>query len=375
MPNLPDLQPHPSRQELEDNADEVKGKEDLPEPIDSSDGGEPDTFRCTSCAWEVIQGICQACGLEHAYDAEREDEIYRHIHGSISTAETLAHSDRQLTPRGTTPLLEVETFIVPPEYRQSREDEFRALLARGASRLMCETFHLEYASEGGIVAWADTDLFEEFSGPRMKEGHCWKICLGRRIILDEDDADGSQFIEGLVEEAMVFPISESSKKPWGKWETLLEKNAEDNIWVTRPVSGAFPGPYDDDEMTIDEDEDEDEDDSETSSDGDDSSQADSNDESDTVQSTKPDESDEPDEPEEALITNAYEDSDIGSDEMEVDFEPAWYEPEDQDYQEPGEHEKHDAIDVEPVLPEDEVSESSEDSDYDLDAESSGDEVL
>ncbi|KAA1466669.1 hypothetical protein DENSPDRAFT_868594 [Dentipellis sp. KUC8613] len=438
MPNPPDPQPRQSRQEMADiirakekentrlrreiqdlrrqlmdrdeliqDTDGVEDEDDPPQPIDSSDGGEPDSFRCTSCAWEVIQGICQGCGLEHAYDAEREDEIYQRLHGSISTAETLTHSDRQLPPRGTTPLLEVETFIVPLQYRGSREDEFCALLARGASRLMCETFHLEYTPEGGIVAWADTDLFEEFSGPKMKKGHFWKICLGRRIILDEDDMDGSQFIEGLVEEAMVFPISESRRKPWGMWETVLEENTKDTIWVTRPVSGAFPESHGDDDTSGDEDEDED--DWETSSGEVDSSQADddNDDEGDDdadgegegegyadVESIEPDESVGPEEQEEDLIINDYEASNIGSDDMEVDFEPAWYyspsegtdEPdEDQDSQEmvdqghadEGQAEPNDgahAIDIEPPL-EDGVSESSADSDFDMDEELSGDEEV
>ena len=113
-----------------------------------------------------------------------------------STINQAIHHDRSLVPRGNTPLLEDNGILLrhppPVEYRQkNREDEYKELLRRGATRIMCETFHLEFSQQHGIYAWADPQLFEEFSGPEMENGDFWKIHLGRRISLDEDDEDGS----------------------------------------------------------------------------------------------------------------------------------------------------------------------------------------
>lgn len=70
-----------------------------------------------------------------------------------------------------------------------RKDE--ELLARGATRLMCETFELQFTPDAGIVAWADQDLFDEFTGDGVKRGDRWKNRLGRRVELDGEDVDGS----------------------------------------------------------------------------------------------------------------------------------------------------------------------------------------
>ncbi|KAG6842653.1 hypothetical protein H0H93_003954, partial [Arthromyces matolae] len=98
-------------------------------------------------------------------------------------------SDREQGPRSTTPLSSIPRSARPlPAYTQA---EYDALLQRGATRLMIETFHLEFSDERGIFAWADTALYEEFGGPKMLKGDFWKIQLGRRFDLDEDDHDGS----------------------------------------------------------------------------------------------------------------------------------------------------------------------------------------
>ncbi|KAL5530972.1 hypothetical protein ACEPAG_3848 [Sanghuangporus baumii] len=104
---------------------------------------------------------------------------------------------------------------------------------------MCETFCLEFTQEKGIVAWADDELFKSFSGMSMKNGDSWKIYLGRRIHLDEDDIDGAQFIEDLLEEVLLFPSShlrgplglERAKREM-RWVTEQESRG---IWATRPV--------------------------------------------------------------------------------------------------------------------------------------------
>lgn len=92
---------------------------------------------------------------------------------------------------------------------------------------MCETFHLEFHSDVGIVAWADGDIYEEFAGPLMQKGDFWKVMLGRRITLEEDDPDGSAFIEALLEDALLFPLVSTCK-----WETVEESPG---IWVTRAL--------------------------------------------------------------------------------------------------------------------------------------------
>jgi hypothetical protein len=95
---------------------------------------------------------------------------------------------------------------------------------------MCETFNLEFDTDTGIIAWADGDLYDEFAGPLMQMGDFWKIFLGRRIELDEEDLDGSLFIEAVLEDVLIFPLISGSK-----WETVEESPG---IWVTRPIEPA-----------------------------------------------------------------------------------------------------------------------------------------
>lgn len=126
----------------------------------------------------------------------------------------------------------LDRYPPPTEYRQEhRETAYKELLRRGATRIMCETFHLEFSQQHGIYAWADPQLFEEFSGPAMEEGDFWKIHLGRRVTLDEDDEDGSAFIEGLLEDALLFPYrGPTTERTFEKWETVEDRPG---IWVTR----------------------------------------------------------------------------------------------------------------------------------------------
>ena len=129
---------------------------------------------------------------------------------------------------------EVLPFELPLEYRPRacRKNEYLELRRRGATQLMCEEFHLEFTLEEGIYAWADSVLFEEFADPEvMQEGDFWKIHLGRRVVLEEDDHDGSKFIENILEDALLFPLfGPHGKDNSGKWETIEE---EPGIWVTR----------------------------------------------------------------------------------------------------------------------------------------------
>lgn len=78
------------------------------------------------------------------------------------------------------------------------------------------------------VAWADDHLFAEYSNDLIRDGENWKIHLGRRIYLHQNDPDGSLFIEELLEEIMNAPRSD-------QWETVKEGDT----WVTRPVLAAI----------------------------------------------------------------------------------------------------------------------------------------
>ncbi|KAF8055200.1 hypothetical protein FPV67DRAFT_1436584, partial [Lyophyllum atratum] len=203
----------------------------LPEPIYDA---AHDTYRCTECAWEIIEGFCEGCQMEFFWDKENEENS---LPVDSLFTEASNDCDRVRAPRGTTPLRDVGPFRALPGYS---DEEYEALLQRGATRLMIETFNLEYSHASGIFAWADPTLYAEFAGPKMLKGHFWKIQLGRRFYLDDDDLDGASFVEGIIEEGILYPGTGKS----GKWETVLDAPG---IWVTRMA--AWDG--------MDEDEDED----------------------------------------------------------------------------------------------------------------------
>lgn len=103
---------------------------------------------------------------------------------------------------------------------------------------MCQTFHLQFHHDTGIIAWADPTLYDSFAGPAMRQGDYWKICLGRQIELDEDDLDGSEFIENLLEDAVFFPVRSShNSRIHERWETVEESPG---IWFTRPMNNLEP---------------------------------------------------------------------------------------------------------------------------------------
>ncbi|KAJ7581652.1 hypothetical protein C8J56DRAFT_1056630 [Mycena floridula] len=183
------------------------------------------------CGWEIDYETCSGCFSEFDismyYDQADINQTW-----SITTSEA-AHDDRVTAPRGNTPTLAIEIGFVPAEYSKAwpgRAEEYRELLRRGATRLMCETFHLEFNNQHGIVAWADSDLYETFSGPSMQVGDFWKIYLGRSIELDSDDFDGSQFIEDLVEDI------HNGQHGHGRWRTTEEAPG---IWATRLFGDEF----------------------------------------------------------------------------------------------------------------------------------------
>ena len=108
---------------------------------------------------------------------------------------------------------------------------------------MCETFHLSFSEEDGIIAWADDKIYEQFSGPAMLKGDFWKIHLGRRIDLDEDDLDGSMFIGGFLEDVLFYPPKwpTVNKCRNEAWETVEESLG---TWITRLMSARIMGDSD-----------------------------------------------------------------------------------------------------------------------------------
>ncbi|KAJ7169922.1 hypothetical protein C8R46DRAFT_217992 [Mycena filopes] len=169
--------------------------------------------------WEIADRTCSSgCGFEFDIDALDDAEFINSNEGY--------NPDRVSTPRGGTPLRELEQYVLPPNSSPYSidSDEYEQLRRRGATRLMCETFHLQFDSDTGITAWADGDLYDEFSGPLMQQGDFWKIMLGRRIQLDDDDLDGSGFMEALLEDVLLFPL------PNFQWETVEDSPG---LWVTR----------------------------------------------------------------------------------------------------------------------------------------------
>ncbi|KAG8946982.1 hypothetical protein FRC04_011278 [Tulasnella sp. 424] len=186
--------------------------------------------RCTECLFEVVGGVCQDpwCGKEHAYDEDGNDEA--DIGQGVFTWDSYVHADRFPQPRGSTPLLEGDsTQYYFLENWNGTPQMYESLMARGATRLMIVTFQMTFDEEEGIIAWADDEIYKQFSGPGMMNGDQWKIMLGRRIKLDVDDLDGSIFIEDLLEDAIVrrFPDNPT-------WETVRVKE-NSNVWVTRPI--------------------------------------------------------------------------------------------------------------------------------------------
>lgn len=155
---------------------------------------------------------------------------------SVVTDHASLNPDRRLAPRGDTPLRDFPEYNILPKAYSNRGEEYDALLGRGATRAMCEQYELEFSDKRGIVAWADDGLFDAFSGHGMQEGDRWKIYLGRRIQLEQTDRDGSEFIESLLEEVLLYPLH-TRKEPHRseKWITVKEAPG---VWATRPAVAA-----------------------------------------------------------------------------------------------------------------------------------------
>lgn len=229
----------------------LRGEDD--EDVEPIWGEEDGAYFCGICGWEIAEGVCQNC--RQGYDVRRYARSLWSLWWSDVSAQAydldvdpegnlLEYSDdvfaendedyRLTAARGTTPLLEVD----PARLRldtvaygyTGRMNEYRDLLARGATRLMCEAFYLSFSQETGIVLEMREDLFHEWAGAELRNAESWTVYLGREIRLDDEDEDGSLYIDAVLEEALLFGGYTESLV---FWETV---QTEPRHWVTRPTS-------------------------------------------------------------------------------------------------------------------------------------------
>ncbi|KAK7444091.1 hypothetical protein VKT23_015489 [Stygiomarasmius scandens] len=239
-------------EEVAEDAD-VEGDEENQEDNENSDEEDDEglelflpiwdehdhVYRCHNCVYEVLDGFCQRCGTEYDVpeefvDSDQEAAFYFDNGATISSASS---HDRRTSPRGDTPLPEyrpVQTEI-PYAYRFNRHDEYIQLRTRGASVQMCSKFSLSFKPDEGIIAILTSEIKETFGGPEMRQQDTWELYLGRRVSLDEDDSDGSEFIIGLLEDALLFerPLYVKSH-PCDQWQTT-RPSGRPYVWATMPT--------------------------------------------------------------------------------------------------------------------------------------------
>ncbi|KAF8883874.1 hypothetical protein CPB84DRAFT_178281 [Gymnopilus junonius] len=176
---------------------------DLPETIQ----GDDKLYYCTKCTAEIEDGFCFLCGEERQWLPDESTQ------STVSIISQASHPNRSLIPCGDTFLREIDidhSEGPPGEYHSPyqtlyREEECWELIRHGATQLMCKAFYLQFSYAEDIYAWADDEIFSECSGSLLRPGDVWKAHLGRPISFDADDLDGSAFIEGLLEDALLYP--------------------------------------------------------------------------------------------------------------------------------------------------------------------------
>ncbi|KAG7094514.1 hypothetical protein E1B28_005345 [Marasmius oreades] len=218
-----------------DDAEESGQEEEREELLPIWDGEER-IYRCVVCGWEIIERECQKpeCGEKYSDYVCQESPDGIPLDESDRTFHLCDDSYLLPSIRSITPLLDIDPARLHPETVaygfEGRLYEYEALLTRGATRLMCETFNLSYSDETGIVLEMKDpdldDLFQEWAGDRIVSSECesWKIFLGREIHLADDDVDGSEYVNDFLEDALLF--DRDSSVQWkttevrtGAWET------------------------------------------------------------------------------------------------------------------------------------------------------------
>ncbi|THU96924.1 hypothetical protein K435DRAFT_965702 [Dendrothele bispora CBS 962.96] len=173
-------------------------------------------FRCNKCCWETENGVCDYCSIEYDVPESRKHSLTMTRLSALRTAK-----------------IDPSNPEVPWFYRINRVDEYAQLRRRGATVEMCKTFSLSFDMDKGITAVLTPQIKETFGGPEMLETDTWKLYLGRRVTLDEDDSDGSDFIIGLLEDALLFehPHHSIGHKQW----TTARPKGKTNLWKTYPT--------------------------------------------------------------------------------------------------------------------------------------------
>ncbi|KII85729.1 hypothetical protein PLICRDRAFT_326990 [Plicaturopsis crispa FD-325 SS-3] len=212
--------------EQDDSETDTENGDEHREPLwDSLDG----VYRCVNCSFEVLEGRCQQlrCRMGHLWTPEHSANI-----GTVGENEALSH-DRYIVPLRPPRLLDVAADVpVPPQYA-NRVDEYRALLARGATAEMCLKYELEYTESSGIVAWADEDLIDTYAGPAITSVNGkWKFHLGNFLRPSAEDSSGASFMADFIEDALVYPVKSRNFT----WETVLESPG---VWATRRKTPAL----------------------------------------------------------------------------------------------------------------------------------------
>lgn len=268
-------------------------------------------YRCVECAGEVCDGMCQFCSRRYSYEVRLTtytDAINRKLrqwhqtkpsvpqtppensdnalyHSSVLTENTYMQADRLAKQRGAT-LIRIEEATHALASRRNgkwphgdrsmdeccfclSDGDYYALIGRGATDAMIETFQMEFSEKEAItsyyvllltiiikarassscslfarttselqhrniiffylsitVAWADETLFRKFTTNVMGLGDQWKIYLSRRILLSHNDADGSISVEELTDEIM-------HRLRCHKWAT--DKQVGTIVWATKAV--------------------------------------------------------------------------------------------------------------------------------------------
>lgn len=238
-----DLQEHSQTSEDDEDgdgemvADDENDEDVLPEAIQSLEFKDVYVCMNTACGGEVTEGFCNFCGKQYQLLEVRHDRWSRLLWlrvfhflkdefatRAISTESQTDHPDRDIAPRGDTPLREIDEHVEIPEAYASRKAEYKELLRRGATPEMCDLFYLQFHPNTGICAWLPEDIFNEFAGPAMEDEDEWQIYLGRRVTLEENDVDGREFVKNILDDISALPDV-------GNWATEEESPG---TWVTYP---------------------------------------------------------------------------------------------------------------------------------------------
>lgn len=178
--------------------------------------------------------------LSRLYNGQSEDKYDDNI-------ENMSWREDIMAPiRGVYQLKPLPGRVDVPESYRNTKDTFFALLQRGATSLMCDKYKLFLHENLGIYAVADEELLDNFRGRDMGPNDTWTIYLGRMIVLDRDDKDGSRFIQDLVEDVVMYPLRIGMREGWVNGERWTTERAEGLPsdkrggstcvdWITRPI--------------------------------------------------------------------------------------------------------------------------------------------